>query len=205
MIARKLSVRVFYRMVTSYRMARSKLRVYYLRLLGANIGKNVDLGQIDVVLPERLAIDDNCEIQNGVRFRSAGRWEDGQIWIGRDSFVGYDTVFNVGSSLKIGKNCLIAAGCMLTDAHHPFNNILGPIRDEAAIHKPIIVEDDVWIGACVVVLQNVTLGKGSIIAANAVVNRDVPPNEIWGGVPARKISCRVMRNEVLSGEFIFFR
>jgi acetyltransferase-like isoleucine patch superfamily enzyme len=162
--------------------------------LGANIGSKVNLGEIEVLLPERLTIEYNCDIQSGVRISSAGRWEDGEILIGKNTFVGYCTILNIGSSLKIGANCLIAANCMLTDAHHPFNGLLGPIRDEPAIHKPIVIEDDVWIGACAVVLQGVTIGAGSVIAANAVVNRDIPSNEIWGGVPARKISTRILRN-----------
>ena len=56
--------------------------------------------------------------------------------------------------------------------------------------KPVIVEDDVWIGAAAVILSGVRIGKGSIIAAGSVVTKDIPPYEIWGGNPAVKIRGR---------------
>lgn len=58
-----------------------------------------------------------------------------------------------------------------------------------------IVEDDVWIGHRVTIVGPVTISKGAIIAAGAVVTKDIPPCEIWGGVPAKKIKDRFKTNE----------
>lgn len=58
-----------------------------------------------------------------------------------------------------------------------------------------IVEDDVWIGTGATIVAGVRLGRGCIVAAGAVVTKDIPPCEIWGGVPARKIKDRFSSTE----------
>ncbi len=57
-------------------------------------------------------------------------------------------------------------------------------------YKKVVLHDDVWLGTKVIVLPGVTIGKGAIVAAGAVVTKDVPPNAIVGGVPARVIATR---------------
>ena len=56
--------------------------------------------------------------------------------------------------------------------------------------EPIEIADNVWIGANAVILRGVTIGQGAVVAAGAVVTKKIPPNEIWGGLPARKIGER---------------
>ena len=53
--------------------------------------------------------------------------------------------------------------------------------------QPVVIDDDVWIGANSTILKGVHIGKGSVIASNSLVNKNVGQNELWGGVPARKI------------------
>jgi acetyltransferase-like isoleucine patch superfamily enzyme len=62
------------------------------------------------------------------------------------------------------------------------------------VGAPIVLEADVWLGTHVVVLPGVTIGRGAIVAAGSVVNRDVPAHEIWGGAPARFLKRREMRD-----------
>ena len=82
---------------------------------------------------------------------------------------------------------MIAPHCFITDGTHKFDskNIL--IKDQGNIYADVILENDVWIGTGVKILPGVTIGKGSVIAAGAVVTKDVPPYTLWGGVPAKKI------------------
>ena len=92
--------------------------------------------------------------------------------------------------LEIGDNCSISYNVqLLTGGHDPHSPVF------EGRHLPIRIGDYVWIGAGAVILQNVRVGKGAVVAAGAVVSRDVPPYAIVGGVPARVIG---KRNEVLN-------
>ena len=64
------------------------------------------------------------------------------------------------------------------------------MRQQSCSSKEIIIENDVWIGVNAIVLKGVCIEKGAVIAAGAVVNQLIPSNEIWGGVPAKKIGDR---------------
>ena len=70
--------------------------------------------------------------------------------------------------------------------------------------KDVVVESDVWIGRCVTLLSGVTIGRGSIIAAGAVVNKDIPPYSVAGGVPAKVIKFKWTIEQILEHESILY-
>ena len=65
-----------------------------------------------------------------------------------------------------------------------------PIREQGFVHAPVIIEDDCWTGANVVIAKGVTLARGTVVGANAVVTKSTEPYSIVAGVPARKIAER---------------
>ena len=79
---------------------------------------------------------------------------------------------------------------MIFTQNHNFGDRTKLIREQGATRKPVIIEDDVWIGARVILLPGVTMGRGSVVAAGAVVTKSFPPFSIIGGVPARIIGNR---------------
>lgn len=105
------------------------------------------------------------------------------LTLGSQVDIGEFVVLRANGGMKIGSRVLIAAHAVLTTRGHP---ILPP-RFGQTVDAPIVVEDDVWIGASAVVLPGVTIGHGSIVGAGAVVTRDVPPDTIVGGVPSRPL------------------
>jgi acetyltransferase-like isoleucine patch superfamily enzyme len=106
-------------------------------------------------------------------------------------FVGFGCEFNVRRRLEIGSDCLIASGCKFIDHDHGTARGEVPMRAQTAgAEAEIVLEEDVWLGVNVVVLKGVRIGRGAIVAAGAVVTSDVPAYEIWGGIPARKLSER---------------
>ena len=92
---------------------------------------------------------------------------------------------------KIGNNVMMGQDCLLYTRNHDFSDVEKPMIDQGFSSKEIIIiEDDVWIGARVIILPGVKIGKGSIIGAGAVVTKDVDPYSMVGGVPAKLIKKR---------------
>jgi len=113
------------------------------------------------------------------------------IKIGKDVHINYGSFIDAsGGEIEIGNNVLIGPYCVLRAANHIFSDPNTPIMKQG--HEPgkIIIEDDVWLGANVIVLPNVKIGKGSVIGAGAVVSKDIKPLTIAAGVPAKKIGTR---------------
>ena len=87
----------------------------------------------------------------------------------------------------IGSHVNLAQGITITALNHNFEDKEKRIDEQGITTKPIIIGDDVWIGANAVILPGVTIGKHCVVAAGAVVTKDVPNNTIVGGVPAKEI------------------
>lgn len=99
---------------------------------------------------------------------------------------------DIASNVHFGNNILIAGRVSFVGRQdHTFNDPHKTIwQGVRGNNGTTIVEDDVWIGSGVIVMSGVTIGKGSIVAAGSVVTRSIPPCEIWGGNPAKKIKDR---------------
>jgi acetyltransferase-like isoleucine patch superfamily enzyme len=96
----------------------------------------------------------------------------------------------LSGTVSIGADTLIAGYVTIIDANHEYTDASRPIREQGGRKHPISIGKDVWIGAHAVILQGVTIGDGAVVAANATVTHDVPPNAVVGGTPARIIARR---------------
>lgn len=104
-------------------------------------------------------------------------------WVGERTFINMGCKFQDQGGIFIGNDCLIGHNAMLcTINHNP-----DPEHRGDMIFKPIRICDKVWLGANVTILPGVTVGEGAIIAAGAVVTKDVAPRTVVGGVPAKFI------------------
>jgi acetyltransferase-like isoleucine patch superfamily enzyme len=95
-----------------------------------------------------------------------------------------------GEKIKIGKNVLIGSLCSIVSTYHDHNRTDVPMKYQQDKFKPVVIEDDVWIGTHATILPGVTIGKGSIIGAGTVVTKNIPPYSIAVGVPAKVIKKR---------------
>lgn len=114
----------------------------------------------------------------------------GSVRIGNKSAVGdFSSLFGQGG-LVIGNRVSMAPGVRIMTAEHNFGRRDFTIQEQGEHVLPTVIEDDVWIGANVLILGGVVVGRGAICAAGAVVTRHVPQFSIVGGVPARLIKER---------------
>jgi acetyltransferase-like isoleucine patch superfamily enzyme len=135
---------------------------------------------------ERISVGDGTFILNGALLHPYGGW----ISVGRNVGINPYCVLYGHGGLEICDNVLIATSCVLIPANHNFNSLEIPIGDQGLTCRGIRIEDDVWLGARVTVLDGVTIGKGAVIGAGAVVTRSIPSGAIAVGVPARVIGSR---------------
>ncbi len=155
-----------------------------------HIGKNTLFGKLYITWPHKVSIGNNCILEHDIYFKYDGIWEKGHsICIDNNVFIGTGCEFNIRKSVHIGQNSMIASGCRFIDHDHGIKagELMGK---QLGIEKAIKIGDDVWLGCNVVVLKGVEVGDGAVIAAGAVVTKSILQNEIWAGVPARKIGER---------------
>lgn len=135
----------------------------------------------------KIIIGENSRINLGVIINNPKN-----ITIGNNTYIN-DGVFTVGdnSRIVIGNDCLISYNVHVRTNTHKYidKNIL--IRKQGELEKDIVIEDDVWIGYGAQIMPGVTLHKGCVVGAGAVVTKDVAEYTVVGGVPAKVIKKRV--------------
>jgi acetyltransferase-like isoleucine patch superfamily enzyme len=106
------------------------------------------------------------------------------IRVGRDVFINQNcTMYDLGG-IDIGDDVMIGPNVSIITSGHPLEPAL---RRAFVTAKPIVIERNVWIAAGVTIIGGVTIGENAVVAAGSVVTRDVPPNTLAGGNPARVI------------------
>jgi maltose O-acetyltransferase len=124
------------------------------------------------------------EVGEDVCVRPPFRIEYGyQTRIGARTFVNYGAVFLDVGEIVLGADVQIGPNVQLLTATHPIEPV--PRRDKWESSEPITIEDNVWLGGGVIVCPGVTIGENTVVGAGAVVPRDLPPNVVAVGNPAR--------------------
>ena len=118
------------------------------------------------------------------------------------------TIYCTGATLTIGNNVIFGPNPTIITGDHRINYIgkfiINTFDKLPENDVPVIIEDDVWTGANVTILKGVTIGRGSVIAAGAVVNKSCPPYSIIGGVPAKILKFRFTIKEILKHEQLLY-
>jgi acetyltransferase-like isoleucine patch superfamily enzyme len=143
-------------------------------------------GKGDIILGDDVLIDGKCAFSFASRYTAHPTLE-----IGDHSGVGHNCHFNVGKRITIGRYCRLASNVCLFDssghASDPGARRTGaPPREEDV--RPIVIEDNVWIGRSCIIYPGVTIGTGAIVSAGSVVVGDIPSYTVVAGNPARKVA-----------------
>ena len=130
----------------------------------------------------RLEVGPHVLFEPGVWLTS----DTGRITIGGGTILNLNVMVAAVERVEIGEHCLFANGCLVTDGDHRTDDHETPMPWQGFTTKgPVVIGDNVWLGANVVVTSGVTIGRRSVIGANSVVTSDVPPFSVAAGAPAR--------------------
>lgn len=137
------------------------VRVFFLRLGGASIASGVP-------------------VYGGCEFRCLKK-----LVIKAGTTIGHKSTLDARMGLTINENVVFGSEVMIWTLHHDYNDI-----NFKTIGAPVVIEKLVWLGSRCIILPGVTVGEGAVVAAGAVVTKNVEPYTVVGGIPAKKIAHR---------------
>lgn len=153
------------------------------------IGDNV---QINALSKEGVKFGNNVSINNNTIIECTGiikQLGEGLV-IGNNVGIAQNCFIQVRSKVIIGSDVMFGPGVSIFSETHGFDNLNIPIIEQSTVRKGVLIEDNVWVGARAIILDGVSIGTGSIIAAGSVVNKNIPPLSIVAGIPAKVIKTR---------------
>ena len=170
------------------------LRYWFWKIMihsmGGRVGKNVKFyGGVRIVSngPGGIKIGDDVRILRSVTMSTT---PSGKIHIGSNSHVGENTIIFSDIGIHVGDNAIIGPQNIIIDFDHTYASFEIPINQQGINRKEVTIEEDVWISSHCVIIRGVRIGKGSVVGAGSVVNKDVPPYSVVAGVPIRVIKKR---------------
>ena len=180
------------------------LRLYHLKYEIKNIfynlklkkiGKRVKIDNVTFIngnsrSNKGIILEDDCFIKRETVLITDKSRKNSGIILKKRSGINMNCYFGGEGGIEIGENTQIGPHVCMLSTNHTFSNKKKPIRDQPLVYKKIIIENDVWIGANVTILAGIKIGKGSVIGAGALVNKDIPEYSIAVGVPAKVIKKR---------------
>lgn len=143
-------------------------------------GKYLRIGRGVIIIKHnsRLILGEKVHLYKNVKISAFGSTAKSVISIGNSTSIGDRTEIHAGMCVLIGSNCNIAWDCCILDRdYHKLNNNIETM-------KPVIIEDNVWIGCKSIILKGVHIGTGAVIAAGSIVTKDVPAHSLAAGNPA---------------------
>lgn len=160
-----------------------------------SIGKSLQIGdnvEINALSKNGIQIGNNVSILKNTIIECTGviRQLGEGLVIGNNVGIAQNCFIQVRGQVTIGNNIIFGPGVGIFSENHNFSETDKYINEQGESRKGVKIEDGVWIGTAATILDGVTIGKNSIIAAGSVVNKDVPPYAVVGGIPAKIIKYR---------------
>ncbi len=142
--------------------------------------------------PENITLGKNFGMGPNCQLFAQGKSGDASIIIGNNVGLNFNVMINAdcGGTIVIGDDVRIGPYSVMRAANHRSEDVNRPIYSQGHTPGTITIEDDVWLGAHVILLPNVKIGRSTIIGAGSVVTSDIPPYCVAAGVPAKVIKFR---------------
>lgn len=160
------------------------------------LGRNVtlhDYSYIDAMAAKPVRLGDNVSLGKFTRIECSGSLSTKGVGItvGNNVGLGSNCFYGCAGGIDIGADTIVGNYVTFHSENHVIEDVGRPIRKQGVSHLGIVIGEDVWIGAKATILDGVVLGKGSVVAAGAVMTAgEYAPFGIYGGVPARKLTSR---------------
>ena len=163
----------------------SRCRNLFFRFLGVNIQIYANLKKISIPRQwEDIQIGRDATLDDGVVLLCSGYPKKGKISIGERCYINRHTMIDAHEKIEIGPDCMIGPFCYITDGDHARNEE-SRLADQGMVAAPVVLEDNVWVGAHATILRGVRIGRHAVIGAGAVVTKDVAAFSTVVGVPAK--------------------
>jgi acetyltransferase-like isoleucine patch superfamily enzyme len=169
----------------------TRLLRFILRIKGVPYGKNLKGNYCKIQTWGRIELADNIQLwsyPDGEAYKTCLlTWRStASIKIGSNCMLN-GTVIHSRSKVVIGNNCMFGAGTVILDSDFHSTTINPTVRREQvqAVDRPVVIGNNVWVGRNAIILKGVHIGDNSIVAAGSVVTKSIPPNQVFGGNPAR--------------------
>lgn len=173
------------------------LMLLVLKLNGVKKGKNISIrGTFKLFSKGKFTVGNNFIITSskyrniigGSTYSSIVVKKGAELKIGDNVKLSNSSIY-CATSISIGNNVMIGGSCKIWDTDfHPLDpEIRRKTPNENYKTKPIVIEDDAFIGGFSIILKGVTIGKGAVVGAGSVVTKDIPAGEVWAGNPAGKV------------------
>ena len=162
----------------------SRMRKIGFRTLGVSLNGHIWMQKISI--PRNwsdIILEDQVGLDNGVILLCGGAPKKGKIHIKSGTYINRHTMLDAHEHLEIGNDCMIGPFCYLTDSDHGTSPGIS-YGKQPMVSKPTVLENNVWLGAGVVVLKGVRIGRNAVVGAGAVVTKDISPGDVVVGVPA---------------------
>ena len=165
----------------SSEIIRGKFYGWYWRCNDLRIGENTTF-----IYPQNIRIGNRVSVYNDVEIIA---YKNSEIVIGDDTHISKGSIISGIGGVIIGKKCAISSGVRIYTISNDFKKKELPIIEQRKI-LPVAIENNVLIGANVVILPGVIIGQNSVVGAGSVVSKDIAPNVVAGGQPAKFLKNR---------------
>lgn len=146
----------------------------------------------DIRIPrqwEDIRLEKGAGLDHGVVLLCSGERRSDKLVLGRECYVNRYTIFDAHEHIEVGPRAMFGPYCYITDADHSFEPGRA-VMDQPMRPAPVVIGEEAWVGGHVVILPGVRIGRGAVIGAGSIVNKDIPDNAIAVGTPARVVRRR---------------
>ena len=160
-----------------------------------SVGNHVLIGndvQMNGLSKEGITLSDGVHLRERVSIQATSVLDHPGVGvsIGQNTYIGPDSILGAGGGIRIGSDVLIGSGVHVLAENHEFSSREKPIRIQGVTQKGITIGDDCWIGNQAIILDGVTIGKGSVIGAGSIVTTSISEYSVAVGSPARVVKKR---------------